>query len=123
MSVESDFRAALAGNAALVALVGTRIAQDAVPQGSAYPLVVYTVQHQRELAIDNSQHADACTLQVQCWGGRAADAADVADAVEAALAADVTAVAHDATVTQRETAFDPDLDLHAVQLAVEWWVV
>jgi hypothetical protein len=123
MSVESDFRAALVAHAALTALVSTRVAQNAVPQGGAYPLVVFTVQHQRELGINNNQHADACTITVQCWAETSAGAAAVADAVEAALAASATAQAADATVTLRETAFDPDLGLDAEQLSIEWWVV
>lgn len=122
MSVETDFRAALAAHAALTTLVGTRIAQNAVPQGSTYPLVVFTVAHARELSLFNELHADACTISVQCWAETAAGAAAVANAVEAALAADATAQARDATVTLRETAFDPELGLDAEQLSIEWWV-
>lgn len=122
MSVETDFRAALVAHAALTALVGTRIAQNAVPQGSSYPLVVFTVLHQRELSLFNEQHADAATISVQCWAETSASAAAVADAVEAALAADATAQAADCTVTLRETAFDPELGLDAEQLSIEWWV-
>lgn len=122
MSVETDFRAALAAHAPLTALVGTRIAQNAVPQGSVYPLVVYTVQHAPELSLFNQTHADACTVNVQCWAETAAGASAVADAVLAALAADATAQAHDATMTLRDNAFDPTVGLDAEQLSIEWWI-
>lgn len=122
MSVETDFRAALSAHAGLTALVAARIAQNAVPQGEAYPLVVFTVQHARELSLFNQLHADACTIAVQCWAETAAGAAAVANAVESALAASATALAHDATVTLRESAFDAELGLDAEQLNVEWWV-
>lgn len=123
MTVETDFRAALAAYAPLVTLVGTRLAQNAVPQGGVYPLVVFAVDHQRELGLDNTLHADACAINVQCWAETPAGAAAVADAVVAALAASATALAADCTLTARATAFDEDLQLDAEQLTIEWWVV
>lgn len=122
MSVESDFRAVLAGHAGLAALVGTRIAQNAAPQGSAYPLVTFAVQHVAERGINGALHADACTVAVDCWAESAAGAAAVADAVEAALAASATALAHDATLTQRAGDFDADSNLDVERLSIEWWI-
>lgn len=122
MTVETDFRGVLAGAAGVTSLVGTRIAQNAVPQGGAYPLVTFVVDHQRELRLDNTLAAEQCTVSVQCWAETPAAASTVADAVEAALAASATALAHDATVIARAGAFDEEMGLDAEQITVEWWV-
>ena len=119
MSVETDFRATLAAHAPLVALVGSRIAQDAVPEGAKPPLVVYAATHSRTLGLNGTLLADACTLQVQCWADTGAQASAVADAVTVALQ---TAPADSgACVTERATTFDPEMGLDGVQLTVEWW--
>lgn len=122
MSVASDFRAALAAHAPLTAIVGNRIAQNAVPQGGAYPLVTFVTEEPKERGLDGTLHAAACVITAQCWGKTAESAAAAADAVQAALLADATALAHDCTVTSRASAFDPELDLDAEQLQIEWWV-
>lgn len=121
MTVETDFRAALAAHAALTTLVGTRIALSAVPQGVAYPLVTFVVEHAPEYSLNNTRMSDTCTVSVQCWGQTSDSASAVADAVVAALAADATAQARDCTLTARATAFDPDLELDAEQMSFEWW--
>lgn len=119
MSIESDFRATLAAHAPLTALVGTRIAQDAVPEGSTGSVVVFSATHARTLGLDNSLLADQCTLAVQCWAGTGAQAASVADAVIAAVA--TAPAASGACVVDRSTTFEPDLGLDGVLLTVEWW--
>jgi hypothetical protein len=115
MSAESDFRALLAGNAPLVALVGTRIAQNAMKQGEPTPMVVFTATHQPEFGLNNSVHADRVTFDVQCWAATAIQADAVADAIVTCLAA-VGVVA-----TARATGFDAELGLDATVLTVEWW--
>lgn len=115
MSVETDFRAALLARAELVALVGQRVAQNAVEPQQALPLVVFTSAHAPEYAIDNSLIADQVTLETQCW----AQSALQADAVAAEVQAAVEAAGH--LVTSRASAYDGDLDLHATVLTVEWW--
>lgn len=119
MSIESDFRALLAGNAGLTALVSTRIAQDAIPENSTGSLVVFSAVHERTLGLDNSLLADRCTLSVQCWAATGALAASVADAVTAAVA--TAPAAAGACVLDRQTTFEPELGLDGVLLTVEWW--
>ncbi len=119
MSIETDFRATLAAHAPLVALVGTRIALNAVPENSPLPLVVYACTHDRTLGLDNSLLADQCAIQVDCWAATGAEADQVADAVVAAVAA--AAPDTGACVLTRTTAHDPELGLDGVTLAVEWW--
>lgn len=119
MSIETDFRALLAGYAPLAALVGTRIAQNAVPAGSTVPLVVFAALHERTFSLDNTLRGDKATLIAQCWAETSAGADAVADAVTAAVA--TAPAAAGAVVTDRASSFDADQDLHATELTVEWW--
>ena len=119
MSIETDFRALLAGYAGLTALVGTRIAFNAVPDGSAFPLVVFGASHARSLGINNSLQADQCTLLVMCWAETPVQADAVADQVVAAVA--TAPASAGAVVLERSGAFDAELGLDGVQITVEWW--
>lgn len=119
MSVETDFRALLAGYAGLTALVGTRISQNAVPDAAGLPCVVFTATHTRFLALDNTLQADQVALSVQCWAETAAAADAVANAVVAAVA--TAPAAAGATVLGRATAYDAEIGLDATALSVEWW--
>lgn len=116
MSAETDFRGLLAAYAPLTALVGTRIAQNAVPQGAALPYIAYVAQHQPEYGLDNTLHASAVTITCECWADTAAAADAVADHVQAAVEAD------DRVITARASSFDPDVGLDATVLSVEWWL-
>lgn len=120
MSAESDFRALLAGYAGLSALVGTRIAQSAVPQSDAYPLVVFTSEHDRTVMLDNTLGCDEVIFEVQCWAKSAADAQAVAAQVIAACA--TAPAARTCAVVESTSTFDPELQLDGVALTVEWLV-
>ena len=117
MSHDTDFRAVLIANAGLTALVGARIAVNAVPQGSVYPLVVFVSSDNREYGLDNTLHGTEVTYDVQCYGKNTAEAAAVADEVEEAIAASSMYV-----VTSRASAFDEELDLDAETLTVSRWI-
>lgn len=119
MSIETDFRALLAANAGVAALVGTRIALNAVPDNSGYPLIVFGATHNRTLGIDNTLLADQATLVVMCWGKTSAEAEAVADAVIAAVP--TAPAAAGAVVLDRAGTFDEELGLDGVALTVEWW--
>lgn len=119
MSIETDFRALLAGNAGVSALVGTRIALNAVPDGVAYPLVVFGAQHQRILGLDSSLLGVQATLIAMCWAQTPAQAEAVADAVVAAVA--TAPAAAGAVVLDRAGTYDDELGLDGVALTVEWW--
>lgn len=118
MSHETEFRALLVADAALIALVpAVRIGLNAVGQGSAYPLIVFVAREDREYGLDNTLHGTEVTFDVQCYAKNSTDASAVADAVEVAIADDPSHV-----VTSRATAFDDELDLDAVVLTVSRWV-
>ena len=119
MSAEADFRALLAGHAGLAALVGTRIAQNAVPRADVLPLVVFVASHVPEHGLDGTLLADQVTFAVQCWGKTAADAAAVAAQVKAACA--TAPAAAGCTVTAQRGSFDAEMGLDGEELDVEWW--
>jgi hypothetical protein len=116
VSIETDFRAALAAHAPLVSLVGQRIALNAIQQGQSVPYVVFTSSREPQLNLLNEVLATRAQIEVQCWGSTAAAAGEVADAVQAALAGE-PAVA----VLGRATGYDAELSLDATVLTVEWW--
>ena len=119
MSAEADFRATLAAHAPLTALVVGRIALNALPQGSALPIVVYTATHVPQLNLLGVQLDDEVTFEVQCWADSAATAQAVADAVQAAVG--TAPAANAAAVVGRATGYDADLQLDATVLTVSWW--
>lgn len=120
MSIEADFQATLSAYAPLTALVGTRIAQNAVSTPGR-PLVVFVTSHERTLGLNNALLADECTISVQCWADTAAAADQVADAVQAALATGA-ALAASAVVVDRSTAYDDELGADGTILTVDWWL-
>jgi hypothetical protein len=116
VSAETTFAALLAASATLTGLVGQRIAQNAVPQGEAFPLVVFGASHDRTLGLDDTLLADEVTFVVQCWAKDAVAASAVADAVAAAVGAR-------AELTTRSDAYNAELDAHAVELTFLWFDV
>ena len=116
MTAETSLRAILAASSSVTSLVGARIAQNAVPQGEALPLIVFSATHNPHLGIDNTLLADEVTFSVQCWANDGVSADAVADAVQVALAAS-------ADVISRETAYNEELKLDCTVLTVQWWTV
>lgn len=121
MSVETDFRAALLAHAPLASLVDGAVVQDALPEGDMYPIVVFSVRHDRTHGIGDEVLVDQCSITVQCWAETGAESAQVADAVEAALGAVPAALAAGAVVLGRSTAYDDQTGLDGTVLEVEWW--
>lgn len=119
MSIEADFRALLAGHAALTALVATRIAQSAVPDGAGTPCVVFDAQHTYLDSSDAVRLADRASITVQCWADTAAAAAAVADAVVGAV--DTAPANAAARLVDRATTYDPDMGTDGVVLTFDWW--
>ena len=115
MSAETEFRALLAADAALTALVSTRIAQNGVPQGAVFPLVVFAASHNPSYGLDNTLLDDEVTFSVQCWAATALQADSVADAVDASLAGSA------GIVTERASAHDEDMGADCTVLTVQWW--
>lgn len=116
MSAETDLRALLVADVPTAALVGTAISADRIEQGTARPFIVFTrTATVREKTLSGAVLGVLVTLTVQCWADTRVNAEAVADAAQAAI----EAVFH--TVSNREGASDPALDLEAAILTVEWW--
>lgn len=119
MSIETDFRASLLAHAPLTALVVDRVSQDAAPDGTAYPLVIFATRRDSINDLAGTLVIDQASVAVQCWAEDGASAGAVADAVVGALASQV--LAHGAIVIDRATSTDPELNLDAVFITVQWW--
>lgn len=118
MSIETDYRALLAGYAPLATLVGTRIAQSAVADAAGFPCVVFDARLEPIYASDALLGYRA-QLDTQCWAETSAAAAAVADAVVAAIG---TAPAANAVrLIDRATTYDAEFGADGVALSVEWW--
>jgi hypothetical protein len=116
MSAETELRALLVADSALVALVGTRIAADRIEQGAARPFVVFTrASTEYVLALDSSVAATKAIFEVQCWGDTRVSIEAVADAVSRIFTADARAL------SERSSGYDAELDLEATTFIVDWW--
>lgn len=121
MSAETEFRAALAAHAPLTALVGTRIAQNAVDAGLALPYVVFRAQHEPQPGLDGVLDLDVVTITAECWGATALEADAVADAAVAAIAAwELARPKLTAEVTSRAQGYEGELQLDATVLSISW---
>ena len=116
MSLDTDLRALLVGNAGVTALVSTRIVQDRMEQGAGRPFIVFSRASTEFMnGLDGSVMGERVMFDVQCWADTRSSAEAVAGAVAAVLLADHR------PVLSRTSGYDPDLDLEATLLSVEWW--
>lgn len=116
MSAESDLRALLVATSAVTTLVGQRIAADRIEQGAARPFVVFSRTGSASLTgIDGTIYKTLVSIELQCWADTRVAADAVADAVSVAIRSAMN------TVSGRSGGYDPDLDLEAALLTVEWW--
>ncbi len=119
MSAETEFRALLAGHAGTAALVGAKVAHNAIAVGTPAPYIVFSAAHNPVMGLAAVPLGDAGTFTVQCWGKTAGAAEAVADAAAAAIGTAPTA--RGAAVTARASGYDEETGLDAVVLTVEWW--
>lgn len=116
MSIESDLRALLLADAAVAALVGTRIAADRIEQGAARPFIVFTrTATERTKGLNGVVHGVQATLDVQCWADTRAQSEAVAEAAQSAIEQALQ------TIANRSAGYDAELDLEAALLSVVWW--
>lgn len=86
MSAESNLYAVLSGHGPLTALVAGRIYPDAMPEDTAYPVVVYSRQGTEPVvAISGDKHGEFVAMRLESWAKTRTAADAVGDAVEAAL--------------------------------------
>lgn len=108
MVAEDSLYSLLSGAAGITALVSTRIYPDAMPEGCAYPAIVYARTGTEPItSISNVNFGADVTLNVQCWGKTRSSADAVAVAVASAVAGGIFYLA------SREAGFDPETGLFA----------
>lgn len=117
MSVETEFRALLTGDATVQSLVGIKVRANRAEQADQPSYVIFRrTDTQRARTLDGTVVDERVVLEVECWATSKAKADEVADAVEAVLA---TA---DQEVQSRSEDYDGELDLALTMLTVSWWV-
>lgn len=117
MSADADLQTLLAADAAVIALVGEKIAQDRAEQDWTRPFVIYTRTGTESFpTLDSSAADEKVSFTVESWAATRAAANAIADAVSAAIDG-----GDNGTVINRSTEFDPERDEAATTLLVEWW--
>lgn len=119
MSAETQFRALLVGHAQTSALVGDRVAINAIGQGDAVPYIVFTAAHDIERNLAGDVIDDRVTFTTQCWADTAVGALAVAGAVQACIGSAPPELG--VSVQALDTSYDPEAKLDSVTLTVEWW--
>lgn len=126
MSAESELRAVLIGNAALLSALGSvggiaagdRISIDAVATGYPRPYVVFSKQSSTdELGSDNTLLAEQATIDIQCVGSSRSNAIFIRDAARTALRA--AGVPSD----RGSAGYDAENDLEVEVITVDWFIV
>ena len=116
MSAVTDLRALLLADAAVAALVGTRISADRITQGAGRPFIVFArTDTKRDKTLDGSVVSVLVSFDVQCWADTRLVADQVADAVQAAIER------ADQDISSRSSVYEDDLDFEGESLAVDWW--
>lgn len=121
MSAESMLYSILSSAPSVASLVGSgasaRIYPDAMPEGIAYPVVVFSRTGTQPITtIDGVKHGEFATLSLQCWALTRAAADALADAVEAEL------LSAGELPDAREGAFDPEAGLFATTMTTTFFV-
>lgn len=116
MSAETALRAALLAAPSVTALVGQRVVADRAEQGAPLPFAVFTrTATEPYTTIDGALLGSRTAIELQCWADSRASAEALADACQAAVRA------ANQLVVNRSASTDPNLDLQAAILAVEWF--
>lgn len=114
---DTAIRASLAGHAPLTALVANRIAHDAAEQKWGPPFIaIERTETEEQRTLSGELMGTRVVYDVSCWSKVRAEANTVADAAAAAI------LDAQQEVTNRSSAYDPDTDLVATVITVEWWL-
>lgn len=121
MSAESVLYSILSSAPSVSELVGSgasaRIYPDAMPEGTAYPVVVFSRAGTQPITtIDGIKHGEFATLSLQCWALTRASADALGDAIEAGL------LSAGELADAREGAFDPEAGLFATTITTTLFV-
>jgi hypothetical protein len=86
MSVDSDLRAFILADAAVAALIGTRLYPAIMPQDPVLPATTYQwISAIRYPNMDDAGGLSTARVQVDCWSDSKAEALEVFEAIRLAL--------------------------------------
>lgn len=115
-SIEADVRAALLALPALAALVSTRVCIDEVPEDAPRPYIVFAKQSGNvDRGLDGVVHHETARIDIQCIGESRAQGIELAGLVREALEA------VDQPADDFSAGYDPDNDIEAEVVSVDWW--
>ncbi len=116
MSAETDLYAALTARAGLVAIVGTRIYPDAIPEEQDLPAVVYQRSSTSlTTTLANVTVVEEVRFGISAWATTRTVAESIADEIAVAL---ITAIN---PIVDRQTGYDHETGLYAVTVECDWW--
>jgi hypothetical protein len=116
MSAETALRAALLAAPSVTAMVGQRVVADRAEQGAPLPFAVFTrTATDPYTTIDGALLGARTGIELQCWAESRAGAEALADACQSVIRS------AGQLVVNRSASTDPNLDLQAAVLAVEWF--
>lgn len=124
MSAETELHALLKADAGVrgalgaadVAAAARRISADRAEQDAGKPFVVFVRTATEDFeGLDGTVFDSKVTLELQCWGDKRTAVDALADACQTAIRG------ADQAVLGRTSGFDPELDMEATVLTVEWW--
>ena len=113
MSVEDSIYSVLTADAGVTSIAAQRIYPDALPETTAYPALVFSVDRAPIYTISGHNCGADATAEIECWGRTRSEVNGLAAAVEAALAA------AGFTPQRRSPGFDPETALLASVVSVE----
>lgn len=115
MRAEIETFQRLAGNVALIALVGDKIYPDTAPQQISLPMIVFERTGTLPTwTIHGQLVASVATISVYCWAVTRFTAEDIGEAVIAAMAPEHVSVT-------RAALFDADMNNYADVIDFEVW--
>ena len=116
MSSENSLRGLLLADAAVAALVGQRIKADRAEAGTVIPFVVFARSSTDPIVtLEGVLLAERVFFEIECWAHDRAQADAIADACADAIRG------QGQDVSNRSATSDPELDLQASILSVEWF--
>lgn len=117
--IESDVRAVLVADAAVVALVVDRVAAGVIPEGEIRPYITYQlVTGQRPGSLSAHGTLRNARIQLSCWSPSYGVAKQIAQAVQDAIEASVL---FDVVFIGDVELYDAETALHYVVLDYSIW--
>jgi len=117
--LEPNIFSVLTGDAAVSALVGTRVYPIKLPHEPTYPAITYSrVASEKVNAFDGYKGLEDARIQVDCWASTYAQAKDLAEKVISAM---INATPFKARVASDTDLYDDDTGTYRVSVDFYIW--